>query len=490
MDELFIKGALGAVRAFAEHTGMFDNFTDSLLASDVPSGGVVQAVFKPEEQAGAVVEMASTTDVTVVSTATTGDAVCVGTDKCVGAINMFMRADKELNYEEARDLAIKTKMYRPEVDLTDPHNRESASILEGDCFEKLSDGSYRVMRDGKVIVLVDKSGNVIDSFGNTPSELMIDAEKCELDDYQKEPEAAPAPAFTEQAMIENPYDADIQTLTLCNVKNQCFTFGTLLNFESVEEAKVFMSDPDRAEWYRKSMQAMGYPGSPFVTISDGEGSAECLPMRGNKLLTDKMFALQLKTVDGKLVGHMPDGEIFDQYLRGNIGTDGARSKGGLEFEFTEGETLFPSTPQKLIMNPETNLFEYESLEKASIDTLNGWLTDAGIDADEWGRLKLMPLPVEFANPDADVAERTGALIRDAKLAGVDLDPPSAERITRLLTEGQGIDADLNFNEMLKKDGLTVSPTKNGSMIPMEQALGQTAANGTQMLREIQGFSPM
>lgn len=487
MDELLIKGAWGAARAFAEHTGMFDNFTDSLLVSDAPSGGVVQAVFKPEEQAGTALELASATDATVVMKATTGDSVCVGTDKCVGAIKMFMRLG--MSESEATEMAIKTGMYDPDELHNDPHWRESASILKGDCFEKLSDGTIRVTRDGEVIVLVDKNGNVVDRFGNTPSELMIDAEKCEFDDYQEEPVAAPAPAFTEQAMIENPYDAEVQTVVLCNVQNQCFTFGNMLSFDSVEEAKVFMSDPDRAEWYRKSIKALGYPGSPFVIISDGEGSAQCLPMRGDKLVTDKIFALQLKTPDGKLLGHMPDGEIFDQYFRGNIGTDGPRSAKGLEFEFTEGETLFPSTPQKLIMNPETGLYEYEPFETSVINTMNGWLTDAGIDRGEWELLKSMSLPVEFADPTANVAERTMALVREARKAGVTLDTASAERLTRIITEGQGVDAGLHFDELFKKAGITVPATQNGSMVTMEKALGQTAVNGTQMLRALQGFSP-
>lgn len=508
MDELLIKGALGAARAFAEHTGMFDTFTDSLLVSDAPSGGVVQAVFKPEEQAGAVIDASCIADPEL-------QTRFIYDDKCRGFIDALTRLG--MSEDEATKLAIKTGAYDPDAFHNDPHWRESAAIREGTRFEKYSDGSIKVFdQNGKQIVAIDCDGNVTDRFGDTKTELMIDTEKCELDDYQKEPVAAPAPV---EQVIKGP---QIQSLEVC-ASDLCRKLSGLYIFNGVDSVEAYIENPTNASQLLVAFDR----ANPFVIIKDGEGSLQCLKLEvvgegeASRLQVKldengrpEIYALEmyervrdLRSGLGsgeftyKLVGHMQEGEQFQKYVTGYEGTEGPRSAGGREQGIEFGETLFPSAPQQLVLNPETGVYGYEPLETSATRTVNVWLAEAGISASEWNDLYDMPLPEEFADPKASFNTRVEALIKAAaevngpEKPGVDLDREGAEELTRIITEAQGKDAGLSFNEKgLKsvefKDGSGKTITSDGrlsvkdgnKMVSLDTALFDTSRRITGILR--------
>ena len=417
-------------------------------------------------------------------------------DACKGAVDAFMRVG--YSREDAEAMAIKIGFYDPDhLHGDDPHWKESAALQDGVRFVRYEDGSIRVFNErGAPIASMDGNGAVTDSFGNAPDEKYIDSEKCPIcPPKDEEPEARAEVVPLERG----PRVQTFFTIVECDDGRCVIAPRNFLVFDSEAEARAFCDDSERArQFFATFTEGRG----DCIYITDGTGSVQKIEfeMRGNEpvlengvpKLSDKVTTATYN--DGKY-GHMSDEAFNDKFARG-LGDPGEVQEKDGPFDVKKNTaTLFVSAPQELVYNPDTERYEYEPAAESIRKTADAIVAGAGLDEAAFGAISDMPLPAEFADRGASVGERAEALIGGAAKRGVSLSKQGAINLARIITEGQGKEAGLPFDEKLWTrvqyaggDSMTISVRReDGSMLSLGEAVDGVARAEVATLRAVQGI---
>ncbi|MEK7613318.1 MAG: hypothetical protein AAB439_00365 [Patescibacteria group bacterium] len=372
------------------------------------------------------------------------------------------------------------------IGLYDPTSvEESAALADGTTFTLRDDGVFEIRDpEGNLILTVGCDGEVT----KYQSISMFTSQPCEGLTCVKVPEsvAAAAPVTVEEPVIEKPIRVQEQVYW-CADDEGTIRAEEVRRFESVEDARKYVSNPDNVDGYQTGRKC------PYFWIANGDGNAQRIEF---ERLKDGTIDLKEETLteiginDGKpnyTSGTriqsfdplknlaLPDGEKFEKYFTGYAGTSNVRADDGMGYGIEKGEMYMPSAPQEFVYDEKTNTYVREDLETSTTRTVNLWLREAGISSGEWNEVYDMRLPAEFADSGTSIKERAQALIESAATEGVVLSQEDATELSRIITAGQGKDAGFYTPTERFPDAIKTSARgADGSMRTLDEVLFDTA----------------